>query len=276
MLGRLRSGVRLLTLTGPAAPGKTRLAIEAAAAVVPDHKAGVFWVGLAALRDPRSSSTRSSGSLGAKDGLAAHIGSAAPAPHRQPRARHRRGTRPFGAARGLPQPARCIVTSRELLRVHGEVEFAVPPLAHDGGRRALLRAGAGRAVRRDRRALRPPRLAAAGRRAGRRPHQGADPRPDPRTARPAARPARLAAATPTPASRRCGATIEWSYDLLSADERQLFRRARRLCRRVHASRQPRRWPAPQLDTLQSLSRRTSCASRTARVPHARDDPRVRR
>jgi AAA ATPase domain len=38
-------------LVGPGGSGKTRLAIEAASELVPEFKAGVFWVGLASLRD---------------------------------------------------------------------------------------------------------------------------------------------------------------------------------------------------------------------------------
>jgi class 3 adenylate cyclase len=54
-----RESVRLLTLTGPGGSGKTRLAIEAAAELVSEYPSGVFWVGLAALRDPAPSRRRS-------------------------------------------------------------------------------------------------------------------------------------------------------------------------------------------------------------------------
>jgi hypothetical protein len=48
----LTDGAHLLTLTGPGGSGKTRLAIAAAAELVPQFKAGVFWVGLAAAQRP--------------------------------------------------------------------------------------------------------------------------------------------------------------------------------------------------------------------------------
>ena len=52
VVSRLEAGARLVTLTGPGGTGKTRLALEAALTLVPEYKAGVFWVGLASLRDP--------------------------------------------------------------------------------------------------------------------------------------------------------------------------------------------------------------------------------
>src|SRR5207244_6582354 len=54
----LLGGARLVTLWGVGGAGKTRLAIEVAVELVPDFKNGVYWVGLAALRAPRSEERR--------------------------------------------------------------------------------------------------------------------------------------------------------------------------------------------------------------------------
>jgi predicted ATPase len=125
----LTDGARLLTLTGPGGSGKTRLAIEAAAEVIPEFKSGVFWVGLSALRDPSLVTETVGETLGAKDGLAEQIGEreilllldnleqvieAAP--------------ELAGLVEACPN-LRVLVTSRERLRVRGEAEYAVPPLA---------------------------------------------------------------------------------------------------------------------------------------------------
>ena len=69
VLSRIEAGARLVTLTGPGGSGKTRLAIEAAATLVSEYKAGVFWVGLAALRDPALVTETIAQTLGASDGL---------------------------------------------------------------------------------------------------------------------------------------------------------------------------------------------------------------
>ena len=125
----LRDGARLLTLTGPGGSGKTRLAIEAAAEVVPEFKAGVFWVGLAPLRDPALVTATIAQTLGAKDGLADHIG------ERELMLLLDNLEQVVEAAPELASLVeacpnlRLLVTSRELLRVRGEVEYPVLPLA---------------------------------------------------------------------------------------------------------------------------------------------------
>jgi predicted ATPase len=125
----LGNGARLLTLTGPGGSGKTRLSIEAAAELVPEFKAGVFWVPLAALRDPALVSETVGQTLGAKDGLAEHIG------ERQMLLLLDNFEQVVEAAAELPtlleacSSLKVLVTSREVLRVRGEVEYSVPPLA---------------------------------------------------------------------------------------------------------------------------------------------------
>jgi predicted ATPase/serine/threonine protein kinase len=129
ILGTIEQGARLLTLTGPGGSGKTRLAIKAAATLVPAYEAGVFWVGLAALRDPALVSETIAQTLGAKGGLAEYIGEqkllllidnlehvidAAPA---------------LSLLLSFCPNLTLLCTSRELLRVQGEVEYPVPSLA---------------------------------------------------------------------------------------------------------------------------------------------------
>ncbi len=125
----LQDGARLVTLSGPGGSGKTRLALEAAAELVPEFKAGVFWVGLAALRDPALVPETIAQTLGAKDGLAEHIA------ERELLLLLDNLEQVVEAAPELASLVescpnlRLLVTSRELLRVRGEVEYPVPPLA---------------------------------------------------------------------------------------------------------------------------------------------------
>ncbi len=129
VLARIEGGARLVTLTGPGGTGKTRLALEAASSLVPEYKAGVFWIGLAALRDPALVTEMISQTLGAKDGLAEHIA------ERELLLLLDNLEQVIGAAPELSALlSACpnltlLVTSRELLRISGEVEYPVPPLA---------------------------------------------------------------------------------------------------------------------------------------------------
>jgi predicted ATPase/class 3 adenylate cyclase/Tfp pilus assembly protein PilF len=129
LLARIESGARLVTLSGPGGSGKTRLALEAAATLVPEYKAGVFWVGLASLRDAALVTETIAQTLGAKDGLAGHIG------ERQMLLLLDNLEQVIEAAPELSSLLqRCpnltlLVTSRELLRVQGEIEYPVLPLA---------------------------------------------------------------------------------------------------------------------------------------------------
>jgi len=122
-------GIRLLTLTGAGGSGKTRLAVEAAATLVPSYKAGVFWIGLAALRESALVLDQIAQAVGTKDTLAAYIG------EREMLLLLDNLEQVIEAAPELSRLLQAcpnlslLCTSRELLRVQGEVEYPVPPLA---------------------------------------------------------------------------------------------------------------------------------------------------
>ena len=223
LLALLRSGSRLVTLTGPGGSGKTRLALEVASELVPAFKAGVFWVGLSALRDPALVMQTIAQVLGAKDGLAEHISErellllldnfehvveAAP-----------ELSRLIEACPNL----RLLVTSRELLRIGGEVEYAVPPLAEPEAvelfcERSQLEPGEAIAVLCHRLDDLPLAVELAAARA--------------RVLTPAQILDRLeqrldllkGGRDRDPRQQTLRATIEWSHDLLDDDEKQLFAR----------------------------------------------------
>ena len=125
----LRDGTRILTLTGPGGSGKTRLAIEAAAELVGAFRAGVFWVNLTPLRDPALVTAEIATSLGAGESLGSHIAD-----------REmllvldnleqvvESGPELASLVESCPH-LRLLLTSREPLRVRGEVEYPVSPLA---------------------------------------------------------------------------------------------------------------------------------------------------
>ena len=219
----LRGPARVVTLTGPGGSGKTRLAIEAAGVLVPARTAGVYWVDLAPLRDPSDVIETIARTMGARETLVDHI-------------RERdvllvldNFEQVIAAARDLARlVSACpnvtlLVTSRELLRIQGEVEYPVPPLAA-GDAVALFCARAGvepsdaiaeLCARLDDLPL-AVELAAA------------------RTTilRPAQILERLGRSLDflrggrdlDPRQQTIRATIAWSYDLLTADEQALFAR----------------------------------------------------
>jgi predicted ATPase len=129
VLGLLSSeDVRLLTLTGTGGVGKTRLAIAAAASVVSDYEHGVWWVPLATVHNSDLALATAAQVVGAKHDLPAHI-----------RDRHMlllldNFEHVVDAAPGVSAlladcpNLRCLITSRESLRIGGEHVYVVPPL----------------------------------------------------------------------------------------------------------------------------------------------------
>jgi len=134
---RLLAGTRLLTLTGPGGIGKTRLSLQLAADLVQSFPDGVYFVPLSAVTDPDLIATAIAQSIGLSIAgndrpLDAVLG-------------HLRGKRvllvldnfeqlmPDGApvVSGILRDSadvKAIVSSRAVLHVYGEQEFAVQPL----------------------------------------------------------------------------------------------------------------------------------------------------
>ena len=223
----LRDGARIVTFTGAGGSGKTRLALEAGAALVDDFPDGVYLAELAPLRDPDDVAAaiadvlivqpqeladrlRETRLLLVLDNFE-HLLEAAPIVSEL-----------LEASAGL----RVLATSRRPLRVAGEREYRVEPLAPDAAaelfvsraREANPRFADGDAIRRicDRLDRLPLALELAAARA--------------RGTTPSRLAALLERKLPVLSGRRDAparqrtltATIAWSYDLLTAAQQELL------------------------------------------------------
>lgn len=119
---------RLVTLTGPGGSGKTRLAIEAAGNVVGDYPDGVFWAGLASLRESELVLGAIAQSLDANDGVAGRIGDRSLLLVLDNFEHVIEAAAELSSLLAACHNLQLLVTSRELLRLQGEIEFPVPPL----------------------------------------------------------------------------------------------------------------------------------------------------
>jgi predicted ATPase len=127
----IRGGARLLTLTGPGGSGKTRLAIEAAIELVPEFRAGVFWVELAPIDDPELVLEEIGRVVGARDDLATHIGERELLLVIDNFEQLVDGGAALGGLVSTCPNLHVLLTSRELLRLRDEMEFPVQPLPSD-------------------------------------------------------------------------------------------------------------------------------------------------
>lgn len=134
---------RILTVLGPGGTGKTRFAIELARLLAEDATGGTVFIPLAPLRDPAlvvpTLADRLEAAAADPAAIAARIGERRThvvcdnAEHLLPAA-----SRPLAELVAAIPPLRLLVTSREPLRVRGEAELDLPPLAR-GDAVALFR-----------------------------------------------------------------------------------------------------------------------------------------
>ena len=228
VLGLLRSS-RMLTLTGPGGTGKTRLGAQAAAEAAEDFPGGVWWVSLAALPDPALVLDSIAQVVGSKNGLAEHIADKELLLLLDNFEQLLPAATELAAVLARCSGLRVLVTSREPLRLTAEQEYPVPPFVSEeaidffSARARVVRpdfepSGAVAAICRRLDNL-PLALDLAAARVN--------------VLSPEQILARLERALPlltggrrdTPERQRTlGATIAWSYDLLSDEEKRLFTR----------------------------------------------------
>jgi len=226
--GALIASQRLVTLTGPGGSGKTRLALQLAAETIEQFPDGVFWVPLQALRDPALVERAIGTSVGADDGLIEHVANkrllllldnfeqvieAAPT---------------VSSLLTRTPNAKLLLTSREPLQIESEQRYPVEPLPDEDATVLFLEraqavvggfvptAAVGEICARLDGLPLAIELAAA---------RVALLDPDELLARLDRRLPLLASRSrDAPARQRTlRATIEWSYELLEPDERELFR-----------------------------------------------------
>ena len=143
---------RVLTILGPGGTGKTRFSIELARLLADEAEGGTVFCTLAPLREPGLVLSTLAERLGAASGdvaaIAARIGDKRThlvvdnAEHLLPEA-----ARPLGELAAAVPALRLFATSREALRVQGEHELDLPPLAD--AEAVLLFCERARAVRPD-------------------------------------------------------------------------------------------------------------------------------
>jgi predicted ATPase/class 3 adenylate cyclase len=133
----LRDDVRLVTLTGPGGTGKTRLGLQLAADLLDDFDDGAFFVDLAPIRDPNLVASTIAQSFGVRETSTQTLEQSLTDYLRAKRtlllldnfeqiiAAAPRIAELLAAAPRL----KVLVTSREALRLRGEQEFPVLPLA---------------------------------------------------------------------------------------------------------------------------------------------------
>jgi predicted ATPase/class 3 adenylate cyclase len=132
-----REGVRLVTLTGAGGTGKTRLGLQIAAELLEEFADGVFFVDLAPIRDPDLVVPTIAQALGIREAEGRSLSESLKAFLREKQVLLlldnfeqvlAAAPRVAELLAGAPR-LKVLVTSRAILRLRGEHDFPVPPLA---------------------------------------------------------------------------------------------------------------------------------------------------
>ena len=268
------AAARLVTLAGPGGTGKTRLAIEAAGELVSEFGAGVFWIELAPVRDPALVVDTIGQTLGAKQELAGHIGDKQLLLVLDNLEQVVESAVELAALLRACPNLRLLVTSRELLRVDGEIVYPVHALAEPEAvelfcARARIEPDEAVAELCGRLDNLPLALELAA--------------------------ARVSVLTPAqilerisqrldlfragrdadPRQQTLRATIDWSYGPALGGREAALRPDRRVPGRLHARDRRVRSPAPTSPACNRCSTRACCGASGRALLDAGDDPRVR-
>ncbi|HTH70250.1 MAG TPA: tetratricopeptide repeat protein [Candidatus Saccharimonadales bacterium] len=130
---------RLVTLTGPAGTGKTRLSVEAAAGLDVDARDGVFFVPLATVTDPALIPAAIATAIAlpedparsALDAVTAHLRERSALLVLDNFEQLVPGAAVVSTLQAAAPKLRCLVSSRETLHLYGEQEYPVPVLSSD-------------------------------------------------------------------------------------------------------------------------------------------------
>ncbi len=129
VLRLLRGGARLVTVTGAGGIGKTRFALEVAVQLVDDFKDGVWWVALAPVRDPTLVLPAVAAAIGAQSDLESELRGKQLLLFLDNFEQVAAAAAEVGALQTACPDVVLLVTSREPVHIAGERDYQLPPLA---------------------------------------------------------------------------------------------------------------------------------------------------
>ena len=130
-----RDEVRMVTLTGPGGTGKTRLSLAVASELLREYDDGVWWISLGPILDPRLVLSEIAAALEVHEGGVSLLDAIRSATRDRTMLlvldnfeQVLEATPVVGQILAAAPRVKALVTSRSPLRIHGEREYAVPPL----------------------------------------------------------------------------------------------------------------------------------------------------